>query len=660
MSTSAVLLLCALAFAFGAPYPPKRLAGPVEEFPIHRMLDPKTVLTQERSSSHFIWLDTSLPGSVYSTIVPVDGPSAFIFTFASPLFDKLTLKLLDPTGKDIDLSSIRQDGNVPIGTTTLVPVSTYNVSNSIRGYYTLSVHLNGLTKEEADRVSDSPFPNAILTVLNNDFLEIQSHLPTYLIDVGDTIGVVSTLVNLQPGANQDDIHVTRAQMGVITPDGEDIEVDMLSAAGDDSYGAIITATVPGDYLIQARLEGWISGSSGSAAVPFVRTTEHVVGVSAAAIALLGTGSLRSDDPTHAWVDLDIKQFYPSILTGAEPKQAPQLTFRAYTEVWGVEVATGNPKAACWIGGVVDVNGGVASLQLDLRWLQRAGVRGPLFLKNSYLTDMETSFPVADFDGQIVLKNSALPSLKISESLLNMPIVREMREGVKPQFNRSGVSAAAPSLFLLPGYCASLNPFPPAHFTDGAYFIEKGNFGHDEYAQKVMNFVNTFNPESFSFIGHSQGGFVALHIYNYYFTPLENAKGDRLIQTIGTPWQGCSAAGDSAALGKIFGIGCGANNDLTRDGALNWLSGISMENRKVVHSYTTTYKQGNLFGDWCSLPMNLILQWPNDGTTELKYAKLDGGFYEGNTEKQCHTTGMAYVVQTSDESRNKLMNSLAAR
>lgn len=36
-----------------------------------------------------------------------------------------------------------------------------------------------------------------------------------------------------------------------------------------------------------------------------------------------------------------------------------------------------------------------------------------------------------------------------------------------------------------------------------------------------------------------------------------------------------------------------NTDLfSRDGAANWLQGISMETRKHVHFYTATYQQGN--------------------------------------------------------------------
>lgn len=99
---------------------------------------------------------------------------------------------------------------------------------------------------------------------------------------------------------------------------------------------------------------------------------------------------------------------------------------------------------------------------------------------------------------------------------------------------------------------------------------------------------------------------------------------------------------------------------SRDGAVNWISGISSATRAKIHYFTTTYQQGNFFGDYCSLPMNLVLQWPNDGITELEYAQLPGANNGGNTEKWCHSTDMGYPAQTSDHGRNAEMNSKAAR
>lgn len=60
-------------------------------------------------------------------------------------------------------------------------------------------------------------------------------------------------------------------MDVITPDGQDVEVQMQNnvvefGAGPSEYVAVITATVPGDYLVQARLEGWLEGSTATETV----------------------------------------------------------------------------------------------------------------------------------------------------------------------------------------------------------------------------------------------------------------------------------------------------------------------------------------------------------------------------------------------------------
>jgi hypothetical protein len=39
---------------------------------------------------------------------------------------------------------------------------------------------------------------------------------------------------------------------------------------------------------------------------------------------------------------------------------------------------------------------------------------------------------------------------------------------------------------------------------------------------------------------------------------------RLIQSVASPYQGNTAAGSTANLGNIFGIGCGSNTDLRFD------------------------------------------------------------------------------------------------
>jgi len=217
--------------------------------------------------------------------------------------------------------------------------------------------------------------------------------------------------------------------------------------------------------------------------------------------------------------------------------------------------------------------------------------------------------------------------------------------------------------LLPGYCAASNPWArnKGDFTNAYFFDELNlNVPNDQYAKRVIQFAEREGLKSFGLIGHSQGGKVSLHIHNFYFSGLEEATGARPIQAVGTPWQGSTAAGDYADLGNIFGVGCGKNVDLSRDGAANWLAGISTDSRKDVFYFTTTYKRGNLMGDYCSMAMNLVLQWPNDAITELKYAQLAGANNLGNKDKWCHTTEMAYPAQYDDHDRNKDMNANAAR
>jgi len=250
------------------------------------------------------------------------------------------------------------------------------------------------------------------------------------------------------------------------------------------------------------------------------------------------------------------------------------------------------------------------------------------------------------------------------------ITEEMLWGKNPHpkkiRSRDAEDSNVPNLLLLPGYCTDVNPFQNKQhtFTQAAFPVSKGNYDHDEYADIMIDAAKKLGMDSYSVIGHSQGGLVGTHMLNFVWTGMDNvsAQGDakRKVQTVASPFQGNSAAGSTANLGEIFGVGCGASTDLSRDGAVLWLSGIGTLARKQVHFYTATYEQGNFFGDWCSLPMNLVLEWPNDGVTELKYAPLPGGVDMGNVEKWCHSTEMTYPPVCDDEKRNAEMNRNAAR
>ena len=191
--------------------------------------------------------------------------------------------------------------------------------------------------------------------------------------------------------------------------------------------------------------------------------------------------------------------------------------------------------------------------------------------------------------------------------------------------------------------------------------------------------------SFGVVAHSQGGLASTHLHNYYWSGLESAVGPRLIQSVGSPYRGSGMAGSSADLGRIFGLGCGSNFDLTHDGAALWLSGIQTDKvTKDVFYYTTQYNSGGII-NYCNLGANLLITWPNDGMSEKQYSDLPGGNFVEHSKGECHvrsltlslplthslthhaltlthaqTTSMAFPPQCWDSTRNAEMDKNAAR
>lgn len=107
--------------------------------------------------------------------------------------------------------------------------------------------------------------------------------------------------------------------------------------------------------------------------------------------------------------------------------------RAYTEVYGTK--DGKLAPVAWLGGRVDVKDGYVTLELNARWLLRAGAGGSLVLRNTYIADLITSFPIASYPDDIAVDNSAAIPVPGFARLLTLkqavPITKEMREGVSP-------------------------------------------------------------------------------------------------------------------------------------------------------------------------------------------------------------------------------------
>lgn len=223
--------------------------------------------------------------------------------------------------------------------------------------------------------------------------------------------------------------------------------------------------------------------------------------------------------------------------------------------------------------------------------------------------------------------------------------------------------------LVHGYCASGNPFPISHFANALAFSDPGrrlgggsganNWSHDVFARKIDTFADNNGLTGCGCIAHSQGGAACLHLYTYYWSCLDYPSvPGRMIQSVGTPYQGTSLAGNLAAIGDVFGAGCGSNTDLTYSGASAWLSNIPSWARSQVRFYTTAFEDRWWAYDYCHLGSDLLLSDPDDGTTEKAKGQLSGAVNGGHKDKQCHTTGMRDPPQYNDYSRNSDMSSNA--
>jgi hypothetical protein len=261
-------------------------------------------------------------------------------------------------------------------------------------------------------------------------------------------------------------------------------------------------------------------------------------------------------------------------------------------------------------------------------------------------------------------------LKAPPSAEEMSINDEMTRGRKPEHFISPNSSRnledqIHKKILVHGYCDTGSPFPVSHFTDAVEFDDPDSSGPnswtlDEFANKIGQFAMDEGIYGCGIIAHSQGGMAALHLYQNYYSCLDyaNGGGTRMIQSVGTPYQGTTLAGNLASLGYAFNQGCGYNYDLTETGATEWLRGISYWARKEVYYFTTGFTDNWWSWDYCLLATELILNDPEDGVVEKSRGQLYGGNNLGHTEGQCHTVDMYEMAQYEDYSRNRKMNSNA--
>jgi len=446
------------------------------------------------------------------------------------------------------------------------------------------------------------------------------------------------------------------------PDGTEYRIKMHDdglhndfEANDGIYGATFKPTFAGVYRLRADVLGRTA-----AGASFLRSTQHIAPIIQNDISFTGKAIGRFTDPKHVVIEI--------LLNNAAPVDE---TYVAYAEVWGRTRLTKKEVAVCWIEGLSDLGIDAGTyyipLNLDLSWLKLPEFdsvdSSTLFLKNVRVQDTDYNIPLATAS-KVTITFPKRFSRMVSQLPDTTEITSEMKNGPVPEsikmaaLNRT-MGTGKGGIVVLHGYCSKDNPFAQTAnvWTHGYFFNDFGkNRKNHEFSTKVIDFATSQGLDSFGVVGHSQGGMVGLHIINFFYTGADAAQNGRLVQSVGTPFYGNSGAGCLADLINIFGFGCGANYDLSREGAALWLSTVSDENKKQVNYYTTTYGKF----PYCNFLTYLVLKKPNDGTSELTYSHLAGATNQGNKDAFCHSPGMTKPAQTHDAVRNSEMNNKSAK
>ena len=422
------------------------------------------------------------------------------------------------------------------------------------------------------------------------------------------------------------------------------------AAGDGTHGAELPPQATG--RVQARVEALGAAERGEA---FARSVPLSFVVEAPLLELSKRLDSRAQPDGRLALELEARFV------------APARRVLAAAEVWARD-AGGASVPVCWLARIVDprpvgrdssVRGAaglhVLPLELDLRWLEHAAVRGPLELRSVRVQDPDSFVVLAEAD--LVPVAARVPD---STARAPRPATPQMLQGAAfaaaAGWSPAGPHAPAapqllrPGLLLSHGYCSSGAIWPDADFQQPklAFVDANANRSHDQFAQRLAQAAQAAGLTSFGIVGHSQGGAAALHLRTYYSSPLDRSNGPRRIQAVATPWLG-------TPLASLGFFACGTNDNMTPSGAAAWLANIPNWARAEVHCWTVADNGGS-----CNFFTSLLLSDPEDGTVERARGELPGGVLMGHAPGWCHTTGMSHPACYHDHARNAQMDAQAAR
>ncbi|MGD9582850.1 MAG: choice-of-anchor X domain-containing protein [Lysobacterales bacterium] len=638
-ATASLLLLAAAPIATPDAAPvAKQLAGPPSEFASMAAANPIGAAIHSKSALLPISLEKSVGGGFsWQASIPVESDNLRFVVLSGNAKSAWNLSLQDPASKRVhkaaDLAIEKRAADYGMAEAR-VPAEFYSFSNIPRGDWKV-------------KVEGASAGRGFLLVEGGGSERLMSHQAAFNQLLGERIGLVASVYDLEKSADVENANaLSEAWLRVTAPDGQLRQSPMFDdglhqdgIANDGVFGADFLADQAGDFNAQVVVRG--RDAAGSS---FLRSAEHLIPVIDRKLQLAAVG-VQAKSVGDERIELRL---------AVNAAKAAGSHYRVYAEVWGQD---SNQKSipVAWIGGMSDLGKSGLTLGLDRRWIALAGASAPFELRNVRIEDPDHFIALAKAE-RLPLDLGSAGKVAANRGV---SIDDSMRMGPRPAelISSKGVGS---KLLLVHGYCSSdVWGGVAGQFSNAAVFRDLNkNRSHDAFARLIQTFGNTWN--SYGIVAHSQGGAAALHLYNYYWSGLDNAGAGRLIQSVGTPYRGTSLAGNLAALGSIFGVGCGSNTDLTYSGAASWLAGIASWARAKTNFHTTSFKDRSFVYDYCHLGSDLLLSDPDDGTTEKTYGQLSGGVNLGHKTGWCHTSGMRDPAQTTDSSRNSNMSANAAR
>lgn len=514
---------------------------------------------------------------------------------------KVTVK--DPSGEAVSPSLTTDE---PVSFDGLAyPTLTHLFNNPVQGMWMVTVSITDL----GSQMVDTAVPIVLLGFSDSIFLHVSLNTNSLLVGETLTLDAVVTdedgLKSREAGKmpqSASNVVVKSADWVVTVPDGSVHQEPLhgnINHAG--LYQASFTPSAAGIYKSWVQCQGHVEVNGKT--VPYMRTAFRMISVAEKSVRLTGRA--------HALLRSQGSCLYISIIIGLEQQTAAEKkAYRVYSEVWGHGLTgkSDDEVAIGWISGLSDLVvdsklGHTVSLKLDLSMLLKAGGI-PLSLRNVRVEDLTAYVPVTT-EEQITLIVDEQAVVDLEKRIKgNQTVESCVEQNGKMKRNSSSDVTAGGRLILVHGYCSSANPFPAEDFTDAAFF---GDFSqsrtNDEFARLICEFGEQF--DSFGLVAHSHGGIASLHLHTYYQSGLDAAvsvlflafhycsrmliiiqNGERLIQSLGTPYRGSPLADLLAIIGDLLGIGCGPNPDLTYDSMERWLAIVPADKQQALHYYTT--------------------------------------------------------------------------